>query len=195
MQNLSKPKTLLQIAIIGIVGSAIFIYLLFFGQPTASLGKIGKYGYQSPQIGGSFILTDQNGNIFNSAKLKGQVSLIYFGYTRCPYHCATALKKLAEIKKSMNKSHISLQVVFITIDPDHDTPEVLKEYLLRFDPSFIGLTGTIQQIAKVADKFKVYYDKQQDSNHSEHSVFLYLMEVKGNYLKHFCVTPNCRKKE
>lgn len=189
MQNLNPARVLIQIFItLGLITAIVSIYLLFFTPIQGELITGEKNKYKTSEIGGDFVLTDQNNKVFNSAKLKGRVSLIYFGYTRFPYSSSTELEKLVEIKKHMDDNHIPIQIVFITLDPEYDTPKVLKNYLLQFDPTFIGLTGTIKQIKQVADKYKVYYDKQADDDQLQHSALLYLMKINGSFRK-LCVTP------
>jgi len=192
MQNLNPTRIFILIAITaGLITVAISMYLLFLAQSQSAVISIEDNKHQTSQIGGNFVLTDQNNKVFKSTDLNGHVSLIYFGYTRCPYHGSIEMEKLVEIKKHMNDSHIPVQIVFITLDPEHDTPKVLKKYLMQFDPTFIGLTGTIKQIKQVADKYRVYYEKQAEGEHFKHSALLYLMKINGSFLKYFCVMPNC----
>ena len=198
MQNLNRGGAFIQITIIiGLMVLVVSIYLLFFSQANDFSIRIEKNKHIASKIGGNFVLTDKNGNVFDSDQLKGSISLVYFGYTRAPHNGSTAPdgstapEKLVEIKKRMDENHIPVQIVFITLDPEYDTPKILKKYLLQFDPTFIGLTGTIQQIEQVADKYKVYYHKQANKDYIKHSAFLYLMKINGSFLHYFCVTPNC----
>ena len=192
MKNLNRGSAFIKITmIIGLMVLAVSIYLLFCSQAHDFSIQIEKNKPIASKIGGNFVLTDQNGNVFDSDKLKGCISLVYFGYTRSHHNGSTAPEKLVEIKKLMNQNHLPVQIVFITLDPEYDTPKILKKYLLEFDPTFIGLTGTIQQIEQVADKYKVYYHKQANKDYIKHSAFLYLMKINGSFLKYFCLTPDC----
>jgi protein SCO1/2 len=141
------------------------------------------------RIGGKFELTDQDGNSFNSENLMGKLSLIYFGFTYCPDICPTSLQKLTQVLNALDKYNIDVTPVFITIDPERDTVKVLKEYLAHFHRKLIGLTGTVDQTKKTAELFKVYYAKASDSVNNnymlDHSSFVYLLDKKGKYLKHF----------
>jgi protein SCO1/2 len=190
-QNSSKSI----IKIILMIGAAIAIiamYLLLVVEtPQKPIAGQGGHIDSDVEVGGSFELTDQNGNLVNSDSLKGHPSLIYFGFTYCPDICPTSLQKLTEVMNTLDKYRINVTPVFITIDPQRDTAGVLKEYLKHFYPKFIGLTGSIEQIKQVADKFKVYYARaqnpayQQNNYMIDHSSFIYLMDKNGKYLKHF----------
>lgn len=139
----------------------------------------------------NFTLMDQKGKIFDTNNLKGHLSLIYFGvtYSLDDYH---ALNKVEDIVKILKKENINVQIIFITLDPLHDTSEVLKEYLDKIDDDFIGLTGTPEDIEKVANQFKVFYEsKNLDTNTGkyelDHYNFIYLISSEGKFLKHYCL--------
>ncbi|WP_341764502.1 SCO family protein [Candidatus Tisiphia endosymbiont of Beris chalybata] len=174
---------------IGLLITVTSLYLLLSIEvPPKPLTGEGDMHKNEVQIGGDFELIDQNGKVFNSDKLKGKFSLIYFGFTYCPDICPTSLQKIVEVYNTLQKYQINIQFAFITIDPKRDTPLVLKEYLSHFNPQFIGLTGSEQQIKAVADIFKVYYAKvggEGEDYMLDHSSFLYLMNQEGKYLKHF----------
>jgi protein SCO1/2 len=106
-----------------------------------------------------FSLQDTEGRTRTLDDFKGKVTVVFFGYTQCPDVCPTTMAELAEVKKSLGPDGDRLQGVFITIDPERDTPEVLKGYLANFDPGFIALRGTPEQTAAVAKEFKVFYAK------------------------------------
>ncbi|AFB21945.1 SCO family protein [Rickettsia rickettsii] len=173
-----------------LIGVGALYLLLSLRTPEKPLaGQVNIYE-DNVKIGGDFELIDQNGEIFNSDKLKGHLSLIYFGFTSCPDICPTSLNKMTEIVEILNKHKIDILPVFITIDPKRDTPIALKEYLKHFHPKFIGLTGNEQQIKDVTDKFKVFYARvhgdDDDPNYMlDHSSFTYLINANGKYLKHF----------
>ena len=105
--------------------------------------------------GGSFTLTRQNGRPFDTASLHGRVVLIYFGYTRCTDVCEPTLRRLARLVHRLGSAAARTQVVFVSIDPRHDTPERRRKFLDHIDPQFIGLTGTQSQIARVVAQFNV----------------------------------------
>jgi len=106
-----------------------------------------------------FQLTDHNGQPRSLQDFKGKVVVVFFGFTQCPDVCPTTLAELAEAKKLLGADGDKLQGIFVTVDPERDTPEVLKAYMANFDPSFLALRGTPEQIAAVAKDFKLYYKK------------------------------------
>jgi protein SCO1/2 len=123
-------------------------------------------------IGGPFTLTDQNGRTVSDQQFAGQYRLIYFGYTFCPDVCPTTLQKLmAGYKAFADKSPdraAKLQPIFISVDPARDTPQVMKSYVAAFSPRLIGLTGSEDEVAKVAKAFAVYYKKQKAEGASDY---------------------------
>ena len=133
--------------------------------------------------GSKMSLPDQNGKIRTMADFKGKVTVVFFGYTQCPDVCPTTMAELAQVKKSLGKDGDRLQGVFITIDPERDTPELLKAYLTAFDPSFIALRGTLEQTAAAAKDFKVYYakvpSKSADSYTMDHTAGSYVFDEAG----------------
>jgi protein SCO1/2 len=181
------------IFVLAFVIAFVSIYILVYVKtPTKNLAGEGGFNLEQgvAQIGGKFELIDQNDNKFNSENLLGKISLVYFGFTYCPDICPTSLNKLSKVIKALRQYRIDCNLVFITIDPERDTSLVLKEYLKHFDSSFIGLTGNIEDIKKVADDYKVYFAKAKDKTSAghyllDHSSFVYLMDKKGRYVKHF----------
>lgn len=106
-----------------------------------------------------FQLTDQNGQVRTLKDFQGRLVVMFFGYTQCPDVCPTTLADLAEAKKLMGPDGAKVQGLFVTVDPQRDTPEVLKGYMANFDPGFLALRGTPEQLAAVAKDYKVYYKK------------------------------------
>ncbi|HEX6959335.1 MAG TPA: SCO family protein [Ferrovibrio sp.] len=140
-------------------------------------------------IGGPFALTDQDGKTVSDKDFAGKLMLVYFGYTNCPDICPTGLQNIALAMDELGAAGDQVQPIMITVDPERDTPAVLKEYVQAFHPRLIGLTGTPEQIAKVAKEYRVYYQKAELKNSSlgyavDHSGFIYLMDRKGRYLAH-----------
>jgi protein SCO1/2 len=186
MEENKKVKLTTKIIILlSVVIALISSYILIFVElPNKPLSGQGNSLSESVPIGGEFVLTDQNGNKFSSEQIKGHLSLIYFGFTYCPDICPTTLTKLSNVITTLEKYNIDILPIFITIDPDRDTPALLKEYLNHFHPKFIGLTGS------AADLYKVFYTKSQTSDNInnymiDHSSFVYLMDKQGKYMKHF----------
>lgn len=106
-----------------------------------------------------FQLPDHNGQLRRLGDFKGKLVVMFFGYTQCPDVCPTTMTELAEAKKLLGPDGDKVQGLFVTVDPERDTPEVLKGYMANFDPSFIALRGTPEQLAAMAKDFKVYFKK------------------------------------
>lgn len=106
-----------------------------------------------------FRLPDFNGNPRTLADFRGKVVVVFFGFTQCPDVCPTTLTDMAEVKKRLGADGDKLQVIFVTLDPERDTPQVLAQYVPAFDPGFIGLRGTLEETAATAKDFKVFYQK------------------------------------
>lgn len=128
-----------------------------------------------------FRLTDPDGKERTLADFRGKAVLMFFGFTQCPDVCPTALVRAAEVKLLLGKDGERLQTLFITVDPERDTPEVLKAYTTAFDPSFIGLYGDSQRIAEVAKDFKIYYKKVPTgaSYTMDHTSLSYVYDPQG----------------
>ena len=130
-----------------------------------------------------FTLPDADGKMHSLADWKGKAVVVFFGYTQCPDFCPTTLAQLAAIRKSLGAEGDRVQVVFITVDPERDTPAVLKAYVSNFGPGVIGLRGTPEQIAQVAKEFKVFYAKvpgaAPGSYTVDHSAASYVFDPEG----------------
>jgi protein SCO1/2 len=143
---------------------------------------------QAPQSGGPggpFNLVDQDGRAVDQRVLDGKWSVVFFGYTFCPDFCPTTLTTLGQAMKTLGPRARNVQVVFITVDPARDTPREMKTYLSSpvFPKDIVGLTGSPDQIARVAKEYVVYYQKDGTGpNYTmDHSTALYLMDPKGQY--------------
>ena len=130
-----------------------------------------------------FALTDQHGKARTLADFKGKVVAVFFGFTQCPDVCPTTLAELAEVKRQLGADGDKLQAVLISVDPERDTPELLAAYMENFDPSFIGLRPSMEQLPVVAKDFKVYYKKVEGktpgSYSMDHSAGTYLFDPQG----------------
>jgi len=139
-------------------------------------------------IGGPFRLVDQNGKTVTDADLKGKWSLIYFGYTHCPDACPTTLNEIAIALDDLGPKRDAVRPVFITVDPERDTPEVLKSYVTSFDAPILALTGTPEQIAQAAKDYRVYYAKHPEPGGDysmDHSSVIYVMDPEGRFTATF----------
>ena len=130
--------------------------------------------FEGARIGGPFTLTNQDGQRVSSDQFDGQYRLVYFGYTYCPDICPVDLQQIGLAMKQLEESDPEVakrvQPIFITTDPERDTPAVMKEYVAAFHPRLIGLTGTPEEIAAVSKSFGVYALKQENEGSSEYLV-------------------------
>ncbi len=130
-----------------------------------------------------FQLTDHNGQARSLKDFRGKLVVIFFGYTQCPDVCPTSMAELAQAKKLLGADGDKLQGLFITVDPERDTPQVLKAYMANFDPAFLALRGTPEQLAAVAKDFKVYYKKVDGKTPTsytmDHTAASYIYDTQG----------------
>jgi protein SCO1/2 len=132
----------------------------------------------------SLALTDANGQPRTLGDFKGKVTVVFFGYTQCPDVCPTTMAELSQAKKALGTDGDKLQGVFVTIDPERDTPDILKSYMASFDPSFVALRGTVEQTQAAAKEFKVYFEKvpgkTEGSYTMDHTAGAFILDAKGN---------------
>lgn len=130
-----------------------------------------------------FSLKDANGATRTMADFKGKVVVLFFGFAQCPDVCPTTMTEMAQVKQQLGADGDKLQVVFVTVDPDRDTPEVMKAYMGAFDPAFVALIPTAEQLTAVAKDFKVYYKKVEGrtptSYSMDHSAASYVYDPQG----------------
>lgn len=121
-------------------------------------------------FGRDFALTDHTGKARTLADFRGKAVVLFFGYTQCPDVCPTTLATLAEAKKRLGADGAKVQVLFVTVDPERDTAELLSHYVTAFDPTFLGLSGDAEATARVAKEFKILYQKQPGSTRETYTV-------------------------
>jgi protein SCO1/2 len=130
-----------------------------------------------------FTLTDHNGQPRSIKDFSGKVVVLFFGYTQCPDVCPTTMTELVEVKKLLGADGDKLQALFVTVDPARDTPEVLKNYMDNFDPSFLALYTTPEKLAVIAKDYKVYYKKSEGKTPTsytmDHSAGSYIYDTQG----------------
>jgi cytochrome oxidase Cu insertion factor (SCO1/SenC/PrrC family) len=157
------------------------------------------YGWLSPDgrkgglpIGGPFTLTDQDGKTRTDVDFHGKLMLVYFGYSYCPDVCPTALQIMSVALDQLGPDAAKVTPVFITVDPARDTPAHMKSYVANFGDRLVGLTGTEDQIAKIARAYRIYYAKAKaepgakpEEYLMDHSSIVFLMGRDGQYLAHF----------
>lgn len=139
----------------------------------------------------NFALADPSGKARTLDEFKGKVVVVFFGFTQCPDVCPTTMAELAQIKQSLGADGDRIQGVFITVDPERDTPELLEAYVRNFDPSFVALRGDVAQTQAVAKEFKVYFAKvagrTPGSYTIDHTAGSYVFDPKGRvrlFLRH-----------
>jgi protein SCO1/2 len=141
------------------------------------------YGHGT--VGGPFTLTDQTGRQRSDTEFRGKLMIVYFGYTYCPDVCPTDLMAITQALDALGAAAEGVQPVFITIDPERDT-KLLADYVAAFHHSFVGLTGSAEQIRNVANSYKAFYVKVQDERSGDYSIdhagVIYLMGRDGGYL-------------
>ncbi len=154
-------------------------------------GQAGQaQGAGKALVGGPFELTDESGKPVTDQAYRGKYMLIYFGFTFCPDVCPTELQVMAGALQKLGAKGARVQPIFVTIDPERDTPEVLARYVKQFDPRLVGLTGTAEQTATIAKEYRVFYEKVKDNESSadytmDHSSIVYLMGPDGGFLTFF----------
>jgi len=152
-----------------------------------AMGGVSKVA-QPAAIGGPFQLTDQNGKAVTDKSLKGKPTLIFFGYTHCPDVCPTSLFEISEVLRALGKDADKVNAVFISVDPERDTPATMKDYLSSFDPHLEGLSGDPAETAKVITSYRVYAKKvpTKDGDYTmDHTALIYLMDRDGRFVSPF----------
>ncbi len=165
------------------IGWGIILFVLFMEKSRADFyGNLYDKG-RAPE----FSLTDHNGNRVKMSDFKGKAVLLFFGYTKCPDICPVTMGTLKTVTDSLGEDSANVQVLFITIDPERDNQEKLKSYVPYFSESFIGLTGTPEEIDKVADDYNAFYMKEEVVESESgylmgHTSSVYLVNPKGKFV-------------
>lgn len=177
----ARRRVLRRLASVAAVGAA------------SMLGLAGCERFQAPAFKGiditgaeyakELVLTDPDGRRRSLAEFKGQVVVVFFGFTHCPDVCPTTMAELALVKRQLGADGQRLQAVFVTVDPERDTPELLKAYVTHFDPGFVALRGTPEETAAAAKHFKVFYakvpGKTEGSYTVDHTAGAYVFDPQG----------------
>ena len=142
-------------------------------------------------IGGPFTLVGRDGKIVTDRAFRGKYMLVFFGFTHCPDICPAELQVMAAALDELGRKANDIIPIFITLDPERDTPPVVTGYVMNFSPRFVGLTGSPEQIAEAAKAYRVTYSKFQEEGAKpddytiDHVALVYLMGKNGEYLTHF----------
>ena len=168
-------------------GGLLLLFPQFFGINQTATPHVTSSG--KALIGGPFSLIDQHGKPVSEKSYAGKFKLIYFGYTFCPDVCPTELQVISAALDILGDKAAPIQPIFITVDPARDTVAIMAEYVSNFHESFVGLTGTPEQVAAAAKAYRVYFSKAKteddDSYLMDHSSIIYLMDANGDFIKHF----------
>lgn len=170
-------------ACLGIALALAVVTIIVVGGRPAGTNAVVSTG--QPAIGGPFQLVNQDGQTVDQSLLEGRWSLVFFGFTYCPEFCPTTLAELAAVQQRLGDKADDLQIVFVSIDPERDTPQQLKDYLSSdgFPKGTIGLTGTPDQVAQAAKAYRAYYEKvgEGEGYTMNHSLTVYLMGPDGKF--------------
>jgi protein SCO1 len=168
-----------------VLAFGVIVYGLLAGcsEPATGQPRFNSTEVTSTEFGQDFHLTDQNGRLRRLSDFRGQVVAVFFGYTHFPDACPTALSELAAIAKRLGEDGKHLQVLFVTLDPQRDTPEVLRSYVPAFNPNFLGLYADADVTKQLTSEFKVFYEKipgkTPTSYTIDHSVYTYAFDTRG----------------
>lgn len=179
-----RPSRIVVLAATFALGLAVSVGLVL-----VMTGRFGETpAFQSATVGGPIQLTDQNGKPFSDKDLRGKPFLVFFGFTHCPDVCPTALFEVSEILRGLGSDANRVGALFVSVDPERDTPAVLKDYLSSFDPHLRGLTGDPAAIEAVAKAYRVYYKKvplEEGDYTMDHTALVYLMDKQGRFVAPF----------
>mgnify|MGYP001404482610 CR=1 FL=1 len=186
---------LLIIAAAGLALGGISAAMLVPGGIERIVGTLGGFGgavksVGKAQVGGPFSLVDHTGRRVSETNFRGKHMLVYFGFTYCPDVCPLGLQVMSAALDQIGDAAQRVTPVFVSVDHERDTPEQLKLYMSSFHKSFVGLTGSAEEIAAVAKAYRVYYKKVEDKKSTagftvDHTSIIYLMDAKGEFVTHF----------
>ncbi len=175
MKRLPQLPLLIALGVFAAIGIGLAVFLTGSGQP----------GTQPSAVGGPFTMTNDNdGRTVTDADFKGQPFLVFFGYTHCPDVCPTELAQIAQVMKVLGPD-TKIKVLFVTVDPERDTPKVMKDYVANFDPRIIALSGTEEQTRAMEKAYRVYAKKVPGKNGDyamDHTAIVYLMDKEGRFV-------------
>lgn len=187
---MSRRLRLIALVLVGLAGGALSGLVLVPGalervKVPPQITSVGK-----ATVGGPFSLVDHTGRRVTEADFRGRYMLVYFGYTFCPDVCPSGLQVMAAALEQLGTKGEQITPVFISVDPERDTPAQLAQYVPSFHPRLVGLTGTAEEIQSVARAYRVYYKKMKDEKSSadytvDHSSIIYLMNPAGEFVTHF----------
>lgn len=194
VQNRSNrpQRIILLLGVIVILSGALTAYGFFMVNrlqrqtPTVAEASFHGWVLDPPAEAPPIELVDQHGNPFRLAEHRGNIVVLFFGYTNCPDVCPATLAYYTQVKRELGALADRVRFVFVTVDPEYDTPERLGQYISRFDPSFYGLWGTPEQIQEIATQYGVYVEKVEAEDSPvgywvNHTAFTFVIDRNGNW--------------
>ena len=180
-----SPRTSRLLMVMGafVAGLALFSAAIFI-----ITGHAPAPAALQSSIGGPFKLTDQNGKPISDQDMKGKPYLVFFGFTHCPDVCPTTLFEMSEVLRALGPDANKIGALFVTVDPERDTPDKMKDYLSSFDPHLIGLTGDAAGVAAIEKDYRVYSKKvplEGGDYTMDHTALIYLMNKDGHFVAPF----------
>lgn len=158
--------------------------LLFTGASYFGLTSLREKAASFAEIGGPFTLASARGGVVDSASLKGKPYAIFFGFTHCPEVCPTTLYEMSTLLSKLGEDAASFRVFFVTVDPERDTPDMMRDYIANFDPRIEALVPSLDQLPKLTADFRVYYAKVPTSGGGytmDHTASIFLMDADGQF--------------
>lgn len=184
------------------IGAASLIGFIFFlnERKAQNRRKLQRAAVGKMAIGGPFSLITHEKKSVTDKDFRGQWLLIYFGFTHCPDICPEELEKLAEVTDSLNKQKSKqkypFQPIFVSVDPERDTPELINQYLKDYSPHFIGLTGTREQVAEMCKHYRVYFSQGPRVGNDyivDHAIIMYLINPNGEFVDYYGRNKNAKE--
>lgn len=179
MSKVARAKIVAVLAAF-LAGGLTLVAVIWFSLP----GQVA----QPSSVGGPFSLTDQNGRAVTDKDFRGEPFLVFFGFTNCPDVCPTTLYEMSEVLRRLGPDADKTAALFVSVDPERDTPEKLKMYLSSFHPRVFGLTGTEAQVDAIKKEYRVYSKKVPLKNGDytmDHTAVVYLMDKNGRFIAPF----------
>jgi len=174
----------------GFIGGALVALAVIPGAFDRLVAPTQAISVGKADVGGPFTLTDHTGRRVTDKDFRGKYMLVYFGFTYCPDVCPSGLQVISAALDQIGSKADEITPIFISVDPERDTPEQLALYVSSFHPRLVGLTGTPEEIQNVAKAYRVYYRKVKDEKSSadytvDHTSIIYLMGPNGEFIAHF----------
>ena len=165
---------------LSLLGAAIWFSSLIPGRSTSPATVVGQ-----PPVGGAFRLTAHDGRVVSAASFGGKWLLVYFGFTRCVDVCPVTTARMTAVLDRLGHLADGVQPLFISVDPEHDTPAVLADFLRAFDRRILGLTGTPEDVVAAATAYRAYFHRTPDGDVTNHTAIIYVMDPEGRFVTHF----------